>query len=97
MSSASSSVFRMYKKTKQYVEPNEVVIESLRIAAAVNLTAVSGESEDALTHISEVTSTTTNAGEFLEGTLLIPSGPLPSNDESDAENLAGSQVYFYYA
>ena len=74
-----------------------MVIESLRIAAAVNLTAADGESEDALTYISEVKSMATNTGEFLEGTLLVPAGPLPDNDESDAENLAGSQGYFFYA
>ena len=42
-------------------------------------------------------STTTNTGEFLEGTIIIPSGPLVDNGESDGEKLAGSQNYIYFA
>ena len=59
--------------------------------------AVNEDSEEALTFISEVVSTTTNTGEFLEGTIIVPSGPLIDNGESDAENLAGSQNYIYFA
>ena len=87
----------MYKKAKQSTEPSKVVIEGLKIAASVNLVAVKEDSEEALTFISEVVSTTTNTGEFLEGTIIIPSGPLVDNGESDAEKLAGSQNYIYFA
>ena len=97
MSSSSSTLFRMYKRTKQSTEPSKIVVEGLKIAASVNLVAVKEDSEEALTFISEVVSTTTNAGEFLEGTIIIPSGPLIDNGESDAETLAGSQNYIYFA
>ena len=97
MSSSNSTVLRMYKKAKQFSEPNKTVVEGLIIAASVNLVAVNEDSEEALTFISEVVSTATNTGEFLEGTIIVPSGPLTNNGESDAENLARSQNYFYFA
>ena len=97
MSSSNSTVFRMNKKAKQFSEPSKVVVKGLKIAASINLVAVNEDSEEALTFISEVVSTATNTGEFLEGTVNVPSGPLTNNGESDVENLAGSQNYFYSA
>ena len=85
----------MYKKAKQFSEPNKIIVEGLKIAASVNLVAVNEDSEEALTFISEVVSTATNT--ILEGTIIVPSGPLTNCGESDAENLAGSQNYFYFA
>ena len=87
----------MYKKAKQFSKPSKIVVEGLKIAASVNLVAVNEDSEEALTFISEVVSTATNTGEFLDGTIIVPSGPLTNCGESDAENLAGSQNYFYFA
>ena len=97
MSSSSSTVFRMYKKMKRFSEPNKIIVDGLKIAASVNLVAANEDSEEALTFISEVVSTATSTGEFIEGTIIVPSGPLTNCGESDAENLAGSQNYFYYA
>ena len=86
----------MYKKAKQFSKPSKIVVEGPKIAASVNLVAVNEDSEEALTFISEVVSTATNTGEFLEGTIIVPSGLLTNDGESDAENLAGSQNYFYF-
>ena len=97
MSSSSSTVFRMYKKMKRFSEPNKIIVDGLKIAASVNLVAANEDSEEALTFISEVVSTATSTGDFIEGTIIVPSGPLTNCGESDAENLAGSQNYFYYA
>ena len=71
MSSSNSTVFRMYKKAKQFSEPNKIIVEGLKIAASVNLVAVNEDSEEALTFISRVVSTATNTGEFLEGTMCV--------------------------
>ena len=97
MSSSNSTVFRMCKKAKQFLEPSKIVVKGPKIAASINVVAVTEDSEEALMFISEVVSTATNTGEFLKGTIIVPSGPLTNNGESDAENLAGSQNYFYFA
>ena len=57
----------------------------LQEVASANLLAAVDESEDALAFISEVISTPTDDRDFLEGTILIPSGLLISNSGSDAE------------